>query len=162
MRTLAALALIGASLQADAAPPSKSNQLVPFDLVVQGAREKFAIHGTVHVMTDVTGASVKVHTNFLNTASIGLTTGLTSPVNGSQSSSLVDELDGFGDGDITMLIALVMRETYLGNQEDLKSYAAKVKYYNQLKLRFKAGLLIDAQVELFPPPCNDDDDNGSD
>ena len=110
-------------------------------------------------MTEVTGAAIRIHTNLLNTASIGLTTGLTSPVNGSQSLSLVDELDGFGDGDIAMLVAFVLRESYLQNQEDLKNYAAKVKYYNQLKLRFKAGLLVDAQVDLFPPPCDDGDDS---
>lgn len=98
--------------------------------------------------------SVKVHTNLLNTLSVGLITGATSPVTGSQSLLLGDELDALGDGDVTGLVMLVLRQSYLNSVEDLKDYANKVKFYNQLKLKFKSGVLIDAKKEVFPPPCD--------
>jgi len=141
-----------------AAPPVKSNQMVPLDVVVQGSQESIAIHGTVHVVTEVTGTSVQVHTNLVDTSSVGLNTGQVFRVSGSQSLFLPDVLDDLCSGvDVFALVQFVVRESYLLNVETLKDYAAKVRFYNQLKMAFLSGALVGVGFDLFPPSCDSDD-----
>lgn len=145
-----------------AGPPIKSNQMVPVDIVVEGRNENIAIHGTLHVVTEVRGTSLQVHTNLANAISIGLTSGLTSPVAGTQSFSMPDAVIDWDGTDVMAVVQWLVRESYLDRTEDLKAYAKKVAYYNQLKLTLREGFLISAVIEPFPCDCSDCDDGGSD
>src|SRR5215472_16468388 len=96
----------------------RPNLMVPLDVVVQRTQESIAIHDTVHAVTEVSGSSVQVHTNLVNTSSVGPTTGQIFPVSGSQSTFLPDAL-AFGSGDVSALMQFVLRETYSQNAEDV-------------------------------------------
>ena len=147
-----------------AAPPVKSNVMFPIDVVVEGNNEDFAVHGTLHVVTEVRGTSVQIHTNLANTIGVGLTSGQTSHVTGSQSLFLTDVLNSFGDGDIEALAFFVIMQAAKSAQEDLKAIMAKVKYYNRLKLLFASGVLITVDIEPLCDcsDCDDGSDGGSD
>ena len=136
-----------------------TNLKIPLELTVEGATESLAVKGTLHVVTRVQGnsptqdtpsSSVQVHTNLESTTAIGLTTGLTSPVIGSQSVDLAGA--GVSD-DVLVVLYFVLKEAVQEQQKVLQYYVKRLQILARLKFD-PTGALTDVTFDRFPPPCD--------
>jgi hypothetical protein len=132
---------------------SESNQTVALDVVVKGATENIGIQGSLHIVTRVSGSSVEVHTNLENTSSVGLVTGRTGHVIGSQTFSVDNALDDFGDGDVLELVQIVLMSAQNSAEQDLQSLVSKEQQQIELKLHFHAGAPTNVAVGPFSIVC---------
>lgn len=141
-----------------AAETVTSNLMVPLELTVEGASEPILISGTLHVVTELhqgsllqdVPPSLEVHTNLVNTTAVDLTTGSKSPVRGSQSLRIDSALDE--DGDVLLIVQMIVKEAYQQNQEDLKAYANMVSALARLQFD-DLGILTEVEIEELLSPC---------
>lgn len=59
---------------------------------------------------------------------------------GQWSAFIESQLDGGGAIDVNALVLFVLREAYLSATEDLRFYAEKVRYFNQMKKQIREAL----------------------
>ncbi len=144
----AVMASLAAASPALATPPElvTTNVMVPFEVVSQGATEKIAANGTLHVVTDVLigadSTSLKVHSNFLDTMGIGLSSGRSFRISGSQTMSF-----DLQTADINTVVFIALMQASASAQEDLKEIMQAL-----VKLRFSSiGRFVGVSVEPFRP-----------
>ena len=129
-----------------------TNIMLPFQAVVQGAAESFAIeNGTVHIVTHLQmmgdSPSLEVHTNFVNTTAIGLSTGQTFDVVGGQT-VLGDAPEEGGLFGVLLAYMKLLNKEVRGDRQITRAGALIHLVFNE------AGVLVGASIDPFPPPCN--------
>jgi hypothetical protein len=141
-----------------AADPVTSSLMVPLELTIESTSEPILISGTLHIVTQVQQGSLlqdvppslKVQTNLVNTTAVGLTTGSTSPVRGSQSLRIDSPL--YEEGGIEMIVQMVLQDAYQQSQEDLQAYLNKVAALARLQFD-DFGVLTEVKIEDLLSPC---------
>lgn len=154
MTSKAVIAVLGAVVMAMASPAvAKSdervttNVMVPFESVVESTFENIAVTGTVHVVTHVLigedSTLVEVHTNFLNTTGIGLSTGATFRGFGQPMS--ITQLLPLGEASLEFIIATAGAVLKGDVQKDITLLSNLL-----LSLKFDVfGRVVGASVEPF-------------